>query len=218
MDPSVAAAAAAKETDASDVAIQNRTVSDDDVKVEDEPGHEAETKPSEATGSGASKPRAERHDSVIPEDNIDPGSPSALTENVKLEAHQAGSSISGDTSAATEPNAADFYVPSTEKKLDLGSSILQTPSTGASSKSSPTASSQLSPKLGNSPFKTPSLGAPSNQASPSPKTAGSTWVWNYGGKPWPVVLCDEQTMPKKFMETRRKDSHLPAVLLGQRKL
>lgn len=213
MDPSVAAPAAAKDADVNDAATQNPTFSDDDVKMEDFLDFEAATKPSEATQSGVSKPQAERHDSVISEDIIEPKPSSALTKNAKTQARQTDPGISGAKPASTEPAAADVPVPSTEKKPNLGSSILQTPSSTASFQASPTLSPYGSPSLDSSVFKAP----PKRHTSPPPsKAAGSTWVYDYGGKWWPVIICDERTTPKTFMENRRKGSHLPTILLGKR--
>ncbi|KAK5131105.1 hypothetical protein LTR08_001323 [Meristemomyces frigidus] len=48
------------------------------------------------------------------------------------------------------------------------------------------------------------------------KEVGSTWVWSYHGKDWPVILCDYQTPPRIFITTRRP-TEIPALLLGKRK-
>lgn len=52
-----------------------------------------------------------------------------------------------------------------------------------------------------------------------PPTVSSTWVWKDRGKDWPVILSDDETPPKAFMQTRRLGANeLPAILLGKRKL
>lgn len=213
MDPSVESSAAVKEEDATGAPIQSTIVSDEDIKMEEEPGHEAAMKPSEDTESGAPKPLAERHDSVFPEDIIEPkASPTSplIGENL---AHHTDSLISGAEAATAKPQAAEMPPTSTGKQVNLGSSIPRTSSLTASSKASPTLSSHSAPSLSSSVSKMPSA----THASFTPrKTPGSTWIYSYGEKPWPVVLCDERTAPKKFMESRRKDSHLPTILLGKR--
>lgn len=88
-----------------------------------------------------------------------------------------------------------------------------------------TLSAGKSASLGRSSLKTPSLksteGSHGRSSKPSPvsgdKTAaGSTFLTKYGDKWWPVILCDDETAPPKFIQTRHDNSHLPAILLGKR--
>ena len=48
-----------------------------------------------------------------------------------------------------------------------------------------------------------------------PKTVGSTWLFNYNGKLWPVVLCDDETAQRTFMNTKPSGYVFPAILLGK---
>ncbi|KAK5128497.1 hypothetical protein LTR85_003165 [Meristemomyces frigidus] len=49
------------------------------------------------------------------------------------------------------------------------------------------------------------------------KRIGSQCVWLYQGKEWPVVLCDDDTPPKAFTDSRRVNE-IPAILLGKRNI
>ncbi|KAK3110422.1 hypothetical protein LTR53_015305 [Teratosphaeriaceae sp. CCFEE 6253] len=49
-----------------------------------------------------------------------------------------------------------------------------------------------------------------------PKVIGSTWVWIYRHKMWPVVLCGDEIAPRAFVATRKYPGLTPAVLLGKR--
>lgn len=81
----------------------------------------------------------------------------------------------------------------------------------------------IAPNLGPSILKTPSVGASpthsfSHRHSPTtlPKTPGSIWLHRYSQNWWPVILCDEQTAPPKFMGSRHSPTDMPAILLGKR--
>lgn len=50
------------------------------------------------------------------------------------------------------------------------------------------------------------------------KFIGSTWLWHYEGKLWPVVLCDNSTPPHDFIVSRAEPDDLPVILLGKHKL
>lgn len=54
-------------------------------------------------------------------------------------------------------------------------------------------------------------------ANTEDKRSGSHCVWHYDGKEWPVVLCDDDTPPRAFINSRRRDNEIPAILLGKRK-
>ena len=220
MDPLTSAAAAAQEPDPSG----SPTDLHEDVKMEEGRNSEAIAKPTEATDSEPSKPNGERHDSVFSEDTVPPELSTTSAEAAENKTSEARderpeSVIQEDRPVITEPKAAESTASSTRKELNLGTSILQTASVAASSKPSSTLSPHSSPSLGSSILKTPAAPAPSKQLPPPlAKSAGSTWVYSYGGKLWPVVLCDEKLVPQKFMASRRKDCHLPAILLGKRVL
>lgn len=140
-----------------------------------------------------------------------------INESPTKETSRHDSVIEDDTVTPTAAKAADAQTAPTGKPLNLGNSILKTPSVAASSNSSPTPSLQSSPELGASILKTPSATASSRHSdSLFPKAAGGVWLSKRDGKLWPVILCDEITAPKDFMKTRRDPSHLPAILLGKR--
>ena len=46
------------------------------------------------------------------------------------------------------------------------------------------------------------------------KLAGSTWLFDYDNRPWPVVLCSDDTPTPEFMATRKDARMIPAILLG----
>ena len=48
------------------------------------------------------------------------------------------------------------------------------------------------------------------------KAIGSTWLTQYKGKEWPVVLCDDKRTPPAFFESRPSPFLCPAILLGKR--
>jgi len=49
-------------------------------------------------------------------------------------------------------------------------------------------------------------------------TIGSTWLWQYKGKDWPVLLCDDDIPPKAFIDSRLSgNNEMAAILLGTRK-
>jgi hypothetical protein len=52
---------------------------------------------------------------------------------------------------------------------------------------------------------------------PTPITIGATYTWQLHGKIWPVVVCEDDTPPKKFMEGRQDPILIPAILLGRRR-
>lgn len=84
-------------------------------------------------------------------------------------------------------------------------------------KPSPMLSNRASPNLGSSILKTRSTPVSfTGSSTDSLKTAGSMWITRYHDKYWPVVLCNEATVPPTFMKSRRETSHLPAILLGKR--
>ncbi|KAF2487870.1 hypothetical protein BDY17DRAFT_320383 [Neohortaea acidophila] len=47
------------------------------------------------------------------------------------------------------------------------------------------------------------------------KVPGSTWIYPYQSKSWPVLLCDEETPPEAFMRSRPNSYVFPAILLGK---
>ena len=46
------------------------------------------------------------------------------------------------------------------------------------------------------------------------KLAGSTWLFDCDNRPWPVVLCSDDTPTPEFMKTRKDARMIPAILLG----
>lgn len=47
------------------------------------------------------------------------------------------------------------------------------------------------------------------------KVPGSTWLYPYQSKSWPVLLCDEEIPPEPFMMSRPNSYVFPAILLGK---
>lgn len=143
-----------------------------------------------------------RHDSPMePEPAMSPAAMRAKMAEVQLQNRQKGR----HDSAISPAPAMDKPSASNPKPVNLGASMLKTPSIAASSKCSPTSSK---PDCRICDFTGP--------PAATEAVAGSTWLWKYDGKLWPVVLCDEKTAPKKFMDTRHHPSDLPAILLGRR--
>lgn len=52
----------------------------------------------------------------------------------------------------------------------------------------------------------------------APKAIGSTWLFRYRGKEWPVVLSDDDTPPNAFIKGRPNPFLCPAILLGKHML
>lgn len=213
MDHSITAPPVGKDAVSTELPTPTSIITDEALKMEDGLGHEAVADSAEELDNESPTVDSTRHDSVIEEDADELEAPPIASENVEPRDSATNLATQGEPSFPTEPKTADICEPSTEKKLDLGSSMLKTPSVTASSKASPTLSHKSSASFSSAIFRTPPA---SHAYAPLPKWAGSIWVTKYGDKPWPVVLCDEETTPKKFMDSRRKDSHLPAILLGQR--
>ena len=103
--------------------------------------------------------------------------------------------------AALSPSPA----PSHKSIPGLGTSMLRTPSAAALSAASRSPNLNANPRV---PIATPA-------AAPTPKTAGTIWIASYNKKRWPVVLCDGDTAPPKFMATKSGNAS-PAILLGRR--
>lgn len=47
--------------------------------------------------------------------------------------------------------------------------------------------------------------------------SNETWIWKHDGRVWPVVLCGDDILPGRFLLSRHKTCHIPAILLGKRK-
>jgi hypothetical protein len=46
---------------------------------------------------------------------------------------------------------------------------------------------------------------------------GGTYIATYQGSTWPVVLCDLRSAPRAFIESRRNNRYIPAIVLGRYK-
>lgn len=148
--------------------------------------------------------QAARHDSPMEDESS--MTPSAMRGKL-ADVEKLMRQNSRHDSVLSKTNEVDNDASPTRKHLNLGSSILKTPSSKASSKASPTPSHNPKPNPDGSAVKT--------AISPG-KIAGSICLTKYDSQWWPVVLCDEKSAPKKFMDTRHDPSHLPAILLGKR--
>lgn len=54
-----------------------------------------------------------------------------------------------------------------------------------------------------------------NSTMAAPKEIGSTWLFRYRGKEWPVVLFDDDMLPDAFIKSRPNPFLCPAILLGK---